>query len=89
MIVGSDYLFGNHKKSWEANTDWLKSLAQSTGGEVIEQRRLDEFVRDLPNRKLPVTETKIFPLWHHLAFFWVAIACLVGEWGIRRMNGLP
>ncbi|MDB4724309.1 hypothetical protein OAF71_00800 [bacterium] len=73
----------------EANTDWLKSLAQSTGGEVIEQRRLDEFVRDLPNRKLPVTETKIFPLWHHLAFFWVAIACLVGEWGIRRMNGLP
>lgn len=73
----------------EPNRAWLEQLAQNTGGEIIEASELDDFVGQLPNKKLPRKETAIFPLWHHMAFFWVAILCLVSEWGIRRIHGLP
>ena len=73
----------------EPNRRWLKQLAEQTGGKLLTADDLDSFVQDLPNQKLPKTETAIFPLWHHLAFFWIAIACLASEWGLRRINGLP
>lgn len=76
-------------QSLQPNRKWLTDLAKKTGGEVIENNAVDEFVQQLPNRKLPMQETAIFPLWHHMAFFWIAIACLASEWGIRRLNGLP
>ncbi|MEC9094729.1 MAG: hypothetical protein VX438_18615 [Planctomycetota bacterium] len=76
-------------KTLNPNRKWLDDLAKRTGGEIIEADDLDEFVTGIPNKKLPRTETAIFPLWHHMAFFWVALICLVTEWGIRRVNGLP
>lgn len=76
-------------QSLEPNRKWLTELAQKTGGEVIKNDGVDEFVKQLPNKKLPREETAIFPLWHHMLFFWIAITCLASEWGIRRLNGLP
>lgn len=67
----------------------LESLAAKTGGEVIELDRLDTFVDSLPNRKIPITEPWVYPLWHQWTVFAFAIGCLVGEWGLRRWNGLP
>jgi uncharacterized membrane protein len=67
----------------------LESLAAKTGGEVIELDRLDAFVDSLPNRKIPITEPWVYPLWHQWTVFAFAIGCLVGEWGLRRWNGLP
>jgi hypothetical protein len=67
----------------------LNDLAARTGGEVIELDRLDSFVDSLPNRKIPITEPWVYPLWHQWTVFAFAIGCLVGEWGLRRWNGLP
>lgn len=67
----------------------LESLAKKTGGEVVELDQLDSFVNSLPNRKIPITEPWVYPLWHTWTVFAFAVGCLVGEWGLRRWNGLP
>lgn len=70
------------------NRDWLSSLAQQTGGETVTDDELDSLVTDLPNRKVPVTETWVYPLWHQGWVLFAALACLCGEWGLRRWKGL-
>lgn len=67
----------------------LQELAAKTGGEVIELDQVNAFVESLPNRKIPITEPWVYPLWHQWSVFAFAIVCLVGEWGFRRWNGLP
>ncbi len=70
------------------NLGLLERLAKETGGELVDADGLDAFVASLPNRKTPVTERRIFPLWHQPWLFVFALACLIGEWGIRRWKGL-
>ncbi|WP_435011488.1 glutamine amidotransferase [Tundrisphaera lichenicola] len=72
----------------EPDRAFLKSLAEKTGGEVIDGDRLDAFVAGLSSRDAPITEPWTSPLWHQPLFFLGAIACLAGEWGLRRINGL-
>ena len=67
----------------------MPPLAERTGGEVVASHELDQFVADLPNRRAEITEPYINPLWHQPWIFLLAIACLVGEWGLRRWKGLP
>jgi len=71
------------------NRKLLEEIAQKTGGEVLGLDQLDGFVSSLPNRKIPITEPWIYPLWHKWSVFALAIGCLIGEWGLRRWNGLP
>ncbi|MBC7821599.1 MAG: hypothetical protein IAG10_32335 [Planctomycetaceae bacterium] len=71
------------------NRPLLEQLAKQTGGEVISADDLDQFVSSLPNRKIPVTETWTYPLWHQSSVFLLAISCLIGEWGLRRWRGMP
>jgi uncharacterized membrane protein len=67
----------------------LSRIAQATGGEVLHIDALEDFVAGLPNRKIPITEPWIYPLWQKPFIFLLAIACLIGEWGLRRWRGLP
>ncbi|MFK7820210.1 MAG: glutamine amidotransferase [Planctomycetaceae bacterium] len=76
-------------KSVAPNMDLMQELATQTGGEVVSLDGLDEFVRELPTKKVPVTEKWTWPLWHQSWVFLLAIGCLVGEWGMRRLKGLP
>ena len=71
------------------NRALLDRITSDTGGEVIEGDELDEFVSSLPNRKIPVVENWTYPIWHQWNVLALAIACLVGEWGLRRWRGLP
>lgn len=71
------------------NRPLLDQIAQQSGGEVLEMNRLDQFVSSLPNRKIPIIETWTYPLWHQTSVFLLAIACLIGEWGLRRWKGMP
>jgi len=71
------------------NRALLESLARRTGGEVVALEDLDKFVRRLPERHAPITETWTEPLWHKPAVFLLVLACFVAEWGIRRWKGLP
>ena len=73
----------------QPNRELLERIASESGGEVVEANGLHEFVRTMPNRKIPVTEPWIYPLWHQWSVFLLAIACLAGEWGLRRWKGLP
>lgn len=95
---GSDV--GADQTGWTSQTDasemsslqvhrtLLDEIASRTGGEVIELDDLESFADDLPNRKVPVTETWVYPLWHRGWVMLVALACLCGEWGLRRWKGL-
>jgi hypothetical protein len=67
---------------------YLKSIADKTRGELVDGENLDAFVRGLSSRPAPITEPWTSPLWHHPAYFLLAIVCLTAEWGLRRVNGL-
>jgi uncharacterized membrane protein len=70
------------------NRSLLDQMAKDSGGEVIDVNRLDAFISSLPNRKIPVTETWTYPLWHQWSVVTLAMLCLVGEWGLRRWKGM-
>lgn len=76
-------------RTLKPNRDLLERIARETGGEVIRSERLDRFVASLPNRQIPVTETRTYPVWHTWFVFGLAIGLLVTEWGLRRWKGLP
>lgn len=76
-------------RSLRPNRELMQTFAEKSSGDVIEQDELDEFVSSLPNRKIPVTDPWIYPLWHQWPVLAVAMLCLVGEWGIRRWKGMP
>ncbi len=71
------------------NRQRMKSLAQATGGEVVAIEDLEAFVSGLPLRRVPVTETRSSPLWDRWWVFLLVVGCLTGEWGFRRLRGLP
>lgn len=75
--------------SLAVNRQLLEQLAQRTGGEVVAGAELGRFVASLSSRKVPVVETWSYPLWHQWPAFLFAVACLIGEWGLRRWRGLP
>lgn len=71
------------------DVDYLRRLADSTGGELLTLDQLDAFVARLPNRRAPVVEIWSYPIWHHWSILALAVCCLAGEWGLRRWRGLP
>jgi len=50
---------------------------------------LRDFVRRLPDRGAPITETVTSPVWHKPAVFLFVLGCFIADWGIRRWKGLP
>lgn len=70
------------------NRRWLQQLADASGGELIDENRLDSFVTSMPSRKVPVTQAWVYPIWHRPWVMLVAILCLCGEWGLRRWKGM-
>jgi hypothetical protein len=64
-------------------------LASATGGRVLSVADLSGFVDSIKNLPVPVTETRREPLWHSPAWLALALACFVGEWGLRRWKRLP
>lgn len=73
----------------EPNRALLEKIAADTGGEVIELDDLETLAEQLPHKEVPLSEPTLTPLWHRGWLFMLAIACLCGEWGLRRWKGLP
>ncbi|MGE3312378.1 MAG: glutamine amidotransferase [Limisphaerales bacterium] len=71
------------------NLPLLEEIARKTGGRPVRASDLDAFVRELPTRTAPVMESWSSPAWHTPYLFAFALACLVAEWGLRRVKGLP
>ena len=76
-------------RSLKPNRALLETIARRTGGEVVALRALPDFVRKLPARGAPITETTAEPLWRQPAVFLFALGCFLADWGLRRWNGLP
>ncbi len=66
----------------------MEALAKQTGGKVVEAAELPALVKELPSMRMPVVEHWSKPLWHTPVVFLFALACLIGEWGLRRSRGL-
>lgn len=71
------------------NRAFLEKLAAVTGGRVIRASEVDSFVSDLRHQPMPVTEAWTMPLWDRPIVFFCVLACLLGEWALRRMAGIP
>ncbi len=76
-------------RSLKPNRALLETLAQRTGGEIVAMDDLEKFVRRLPERRAPITETWSEPLWHKPMVLLLVLTCFVAEWGIRRWKGMP
>jgi uncharacterized membrane protein len=76
-------------RSLTVNRPLLAQIASDTGGEMVSADDLEDFVASLPNRKIPITESWTWQLWHQWQVFLAAIACFVAEWALRRWKGLP
>ncbi len=80
-------------KSIKTNRPLLEKIAQQTGGKVIEIDDLESFVRDLPRKDVPVSETWTRPLWDMPGIsqivFILVLLCFAGEWALRRWKGIP
>jgi hypothetical protein len=100
-VTGADGVAGGEARSgWTSqagaaefqdlalNRELLERIAEQTGGEVIREDRLDQFAAALPTKKVPVTETWVYPIWHRPWVMFVAMLCLCCEWGLRRWKGL-
>lgn len=66
----------------------LQSIADESGGTVVNWNELDSFVTNVPSTRVPITETKIYPLWHQGWVLVTALACVCFEWGLRRRYGM-
>ncbi len=75
-------------RSLKPNRALLEKIAKATGGEIVAADQLDKFAAGLPQRKAPISESWSLPLWHQPIVFLFALACFVGEWGLRRWKGL-
>ncbi|MBI1374031.1 MAG: hypothetical protein GC159_15020 [Phycisphaera sp.] len=82
-------LLADEFRSLGVNRPLLETLASQTGGEMVDAADLDSFVASLPEREAPVTETWTRPLWHLPLVLLIVVGCLVCEWSLRRLKGLP
>ena len=73
----------------ERNDRLLRSLAERTGGRVLEAGELQSAVRDLTELDSIQTVRRVEPLWHQPWLLAAALGLIAGEWGLRRWRGLP
>ncbi|MEM7601008.1 MAG: hypothetical protein AAF357_06285 [Verrucomicrobiota bacterium] len=70
------------------NRSQLEAIADLTGGSLIELDAVDELPGLLKKLDLPVSELRQHPLWHTPWLFLLALAFFIGEWAVRRKQGV-
>lgn len=70
------------------NDTFLSQLALSSKGARVDPPNIDDLLARLEREPVPITEHWVAPLWHQGWVLGLAIACLCGEWGLRRVKGL-
>lgn len=70
------------------NQEYLSTLAESTGGELLLLEDLSRLETILLEKRSPVMETWTEPLWHNPWLFILALGSFLAEWLIRRKRGL-
>ncbi|MDF1816250.1 MAG: glutamine amidotransferase [Verrucomicrobiales bacterium] len=75
-------------KSLDPNRALLENIASTTGGKVMTLDQIDELASRLKELNVPVMDSRQRPFWHAPWVFFLALLCMVGEWGIRRWKGV-
>ena len=70
------------------NQSTLERIAAETGGEMLRLDELAELPALLKTLDLPISEVRQRPLWHTPWLFLIALACFLGEWVLRRRQGI-
>lgn len=66
----------------------LERIAAATGGKLLRASEVDQLPSLLGTLNLPVEEIRQRPLWHTPWLFLIALLCFLGEWTIRRRQGV-
>ncbi|MEZ5300090.1 MAG: hypothetical protein R3F11_05400 [Verrucomicrobiales bacterium] len=69
------------------NRALLDLIAEKTGERLRPLGDLAAIAEDLPDLEVPIKEARAVSLWHLPYVFLAALACLLGEWAIRRRFG--
>lgn len=70
------------------NPEILQKIADATGGKLLTVDEVDQLPDLLTELNLPVMEVRQHPLWHSPWLFLFALLCFLGEWGLRRRQGV-
>lgn len=70
------------------NPEPLQQIADATGGEMLALADIGKLPDLLKDLDLPVVEVRQTPLWHTPWLFLIALACFLGEWALRRRQGV-
>lgn len=74
--------------SLSPNREYLNSIANATGGRVLDEESLGSIADEL--KKLPAPRMEVWsePLWHNNWLFLCGLTCFLIEWLLRRKRGL-
>lgn len=70
------------------NEERLSKIAEATGGKLLSLEEVDQLPELLKTLDLPVSEFRETPLWHTPWLFLLALAFFIGEWVVRRRQGV-
>ncbi|MEM6277960.1 MAG: hypothetical protein AAF733_00675 [Verrucomicrobiota bacterium] len=70
------------------NEEILEKIASVTGGTVLSLDEIGQLPTLLEKLDLPVVEVQEKPLWHTPWLFLLALAFFLGEWALRRRQGV-
>ncbi|MAS96185.1 MAG: hypothetical protein CMO55_23530 [Verrucomicrobiales bacterium] len=70
------------------NPEFLQKIADATGGKLLTVDEVDQLPDLLTELNLPIMEVRQHPLWHAPWLFLLALLCFLGEWGLRRRQGV-
>lgn len=70
------------------NLERLEQLAAATGGRVLTLAEIGDLPGLLDELELPVAELRQRPLWHTPWLFLIALLLFLGEWILRRKQGI-
>jgi uncharacterized membrane protein len=70
------------------NPEPLARIAAATGGRLLSLAELDQLPALLGELDFPITEVRQHPLWHTPWLFLAALLCFLGEWTLRRRQGI-
>lgn len=70
------------------NSEPLRRITEATGGKLLSMSGIDSLPGLLSQLEAPVEETRTRPLWHTPWLFLIALLCFLGEWALRRKQGI-
>ncbi|MDA7922595.1 hypothetical protein N9B73_12655 [Verrucomicrobiales bacterium] len=70
------------------NPEPLRRIAEATGGKLLTMAEIGSLPDLLSQLETPIEEIRQRPLWHTPWLFLIALVCFLGEWALRRKQGI-